>query len=51
MSVLEIMDVIICVTTLMGRSVAIVIQATCLIQMELHVKVTYNKQYMAMHVI
>ena len=48
MSVLEIMDVIICVTTLMGLSVATVIQATCLIQMEPHVKVTYTKQWMIM---
>ena len=39
MNVLEIMGVIICVITLMAHLLAIVIQATCLIQMELHAKV------------
>ena len=35
MNVLEIMDVIICVIILMVYSIAIVIQTTCYIQMEL----------------
>ena len=42
MNVLEIMDVIIYAITLMVYSIAIVIQATCYIQMELLVQVDHN---------
>ena len=42
MNVLEIMDVIICVIILMAHSIAIVIQATCYIQMELIAQVDHN---------
>ena len=41
MNVLVIMDVITCAITLMGLSLAIVIQATCLICKEPHVEVNY----------
>ena len=42
MNVLEIMDVIICAIILMVHSIAIVIQATCYIQMELLAQVDHN---------
>ena len=42
MNVLEIMDVIICAIILMVHSTAIVIQATCYIQMELIAQVNNN---------
>ena len=42
MNVLEIMVVIICAIILMVHSIAIVIQATCYIQMELIAQVDYN---------
>ena len=42
MNVLEIMDVITCAIILMVHSIAIVIQATCYIQMELHAQVDHN---------
>ena len=42
MNVLEIMDVIICAIILMAHSIAIVIQATWYIQMELIAQVDYN---------
>ena len=42
MNVLEIMDVIICAIIPMVHSIAIVIQATCYIQMELIAQVDHN---------
>ena len=42
MNVLEIMDVIICAIILMVHSIAIVIQATCYIQMELLAQVDHK---------
>ena len=42
MNVLKIMDVIICAIILMVHSIAIVIQATCYIQMELIAQVDHN---------
>ena len=42
MNVLEIMDAIICAIILMVHSIAIVIQATCYIQMELLAQVDHN---------
>ena len=44
MNVLEIMDVIICAIILMVHSIAIVIQATCYIQMELIAQVDHNNK-------
>ena len=44
MNVLEIMDVIICAIILMVHSIAIVIQATGYIQMELFAEVDYLKR-------
>ena len=44
MNVLEIMVVIICAIILMVHSIAIVIQATCYIQMELVAQVDHNNE-------
>ena len=42
MNVLEVMDVIICAIILMVHSIAIVIQATCYIPIELLAQVDFN---------